>query len=110
MADHARMLFWGGPFDHEEAALLPPDTVAPVQIVWSGWSPQGFTAWLYEWHGEVATDGGFTRCLIYRPTGRRLRPEEIPPQVADDVDLWSDGAALLVKGYDVPAELMWPGV
>jgi hypothetical protein len=106
----ARLLLFGGPFDGDSAAFLPPDLAAPAQIVWSGWSPQGFTAWLYEWHGERVMDRGRTDALIYRATGRRLEPGEIPPLVADDTDVWADGAAMLARAFDVPAELIWPGL
>ena len=106
----ARLVLTGGPFDGETAAFLPPDHLAPAQIVWSAWSPQGFAAWLYEWSGERTTDRGRTDALIYRPTGRRLDPEEIPPLVAEDADVWADGAAVIASAYDVPAELLWPGV
>lgn len=106
----ARLLLLGGPFDGEEVAFLPPDLAAPAQIVWSGWSPQGFTAWLYEWHGEKAMDRGRTDALVYRATGRRLAAEEIPPLIADDAEMWADGAAMIVSVFDVPAWLLWPGV
>jgi hypothetical protein len=100
----------GGPFNGQEVAFLPPNLAAPVQIVWSGWSPQGFTAWLYEWHGEKTTDRGRTDALVFRATGRQLPADEIPALVGDDVDVWADAAALIVEGYDVPAELIWPGL
>jgi hypothetical protein len=93
----ARLVLTGGPFDGEEAAFLPPDLAAPAQIVWSGWSPQGFTAWLYEWHGETTMDRGRTDALVYRPTGRRLAVEEIPPQIADDADTWADAFDLVQR-------------
>lgn len=88
----ARALLVGGPFDGHEAVLVPPDTAAPAQIVWSGWSRHGFTAWLYEWHGERR---GEALDLIYRPTGRQLTPGEIPPTIADAADLWAASVALL---------------
>lgn len=106
----ARLTLAGGPFDGEEAAFVPPDTSPPVQIVWSGWSPQGFTAWLYEWHGETTTDRGRTAALVYRPTGRRLGPDEIPPLIAEDVEMWADSADLIARVFDVPPELLWPGL
>jgi hypothetical protein len=93
----ARLLLVGGPFDGHEAAGLPPDTGAPAQIVWSGWSPHGFTAWLYEWHGETTMEGAFTDALVYRPTGLRLTPDDIPPLIAQDAETWADGAALLIS-------------
>lgn len=79
----ARMLLSGGPFDGEEAGFVPPDTGAPVQIVWSAWMPWGFTAYLYEWHGERTMDRGRTDALVFTCTGRRLAPDEIPPVVAE---------------------------
>ena len=106
----SRLLLVGGPFDGHEAAGLPPDTGAPVQIVWSGWTPQGFDAWLYEWHGETTTSGAFVEALIYRPTGRRLTADEIPPVMAELAEIWVDGALMLMRGLDLPREVMWPGL
>lgn len=103
-----RLVLTGGPFDGVEIAQLPPDTAAPVQVVWSGWSPQGFTAWLYEWHGEEMSVGGYTAALIYRPTGRRIPADMIPPVIADAADDWSNAALLISQVFDVPAELLWP--
>lgn len=117
----ARIMLMGGPFDGEEVAFLPPDLPAPAQIVWSGWFPWGPSAYLYEWHGETAMDRGRTDALIYRPPigqaedlrvyrGRRLAVEEIPPLIAEDVELWADTSARIVEAFDVPAELIWPGL
>lgn len=106
----ARIVLTGGPFDGEEAAFVPANTHAPAQIVWGGWFPWGFDAWLYEWHGETTKGGGFTDALVYRPTGRRLGPDEIPPLIAEAVELWADGAELIRAAFDVPAELIWPGL
>ena len=106
----ARIVLTGGPFDGEEVAFAPPDLAVPVQIVWSGWFPWGFDAWLYEWHGETTVDRGRTDALIFRPTGRRLDPDEIPPLIAEDVEVWADGAAMIASAFDVPAELIWPGL
>lgn len=107
----ARLRLADGPFAGEEPAFLPPDIAAPVQIVWSGWLPgEGFVAYLYEWHGETATDQGRTDALLFRYTGRRLVPEEIPPLIADDVEVWADGVDLIARSFDIPAEVMWPGV
>jgi hypothetical protein len=109
----ARLRLAGGPFDGEEVAFLPPDHPAPVQVVWSGWSPQGFTAWLYEWHGETTTDRGRTDALVYRATGRRVAVDEIPPLVAEDVELWAGAPAVwadAMRAIGIPADLMWPGV
>jgi len=101
----ARLMLVGGPFDGHEAAGLPPDTHPPAQIVWSGWVGGQFTAWLYEWRGET-TVGGFrpysaptavVDALIYRTTGRRLTPDEIPPAISDLVEQWADAADLLIK-------------
>lgn len=91
----ARIRLTGGPFDGEDAGFLPPDIAAPAQIVWSTWAPWGFDAWLYEWHGEEGVDPGRTQLLVYRPTGRRLTADEIPPVVADASAVWADGALLL---------------
>lgn len=106
----ARIRLTGGPFDGEEAFQVPPDTAAPAQIVWSGWFPWGFDAWLYEWHGETSTTGAFTEALIYRPVGRRLSAAEIPPLIAEDVEIWADTAALIAEAFKVPPELLWPGL
>lgn len=106
----ARLLLVGGPFDGEAAAFAPPDTATPVQIVWGGWMPWGFDAWLYEWHGETRTDQGRTDALVFRPTGRRLAPEEMPPTIVEDAELWAKGAAQIAAAFDVPPELIWPGV
>jgi hypothetical protein len=106
----ARLRLYGGPFAGQEVAFLPPDLTAPAQIVWSCWSPQGFTAWLYEWHGAVTMDRGRTDALVYLFTGRRIPADEIPHLISDDSDVWADSAAMIVEGFDVPAELLWPGV
>lgn len=106
----ARILLAGGPFDGEQPGFVPPDTPAPVQIVWSGWAPWGFDAWLYEWHGETTTDRGRTDALIFRPTGRRLGPDEIPTLMADMADLWAKGAQMIADAFDVPYEMVWPGL
>jgi len=107
---NARLRLYGGPFAGEEVALLPPDRAAPVQIVWSGWSREGFTAWLYEWHGQVTVHHGRTDVLVYLCTGRRLAPDEIPPLIAETADMWADGAELIARLSDVPAEMIWPGL
>lgn len=106
----ARLLLAGGPFDGEEVAFLPPDCSAPAQIVWSGWGREGFTAWLYEWHGERADDPGRATALVYRATGRRVGPKEIPPQLTEDVLVWADGAVMIASVFDVHPELIWPGL
>lgn len=106
----ARILLTGGPFDGHEAAVVAPDLPAPAQIVWSGWSPWGFTAWLYEWHGETTSTGAFVEALIYRPTGRRLDPDEIPYAVLEAAEVWADGAQLLLLVSGFHAEEIWPGV
>lgn len=106
----ARLVLTGGPFDGEEVAFLAPDQGAPAQIVWSGWLLHGFVAWLYEWHGEKTMDRGRTDALVYRPTGRTLAAEEIPPLIGEDVEVWADGADLIVEAFDVPRELIWPGL
>jgi hypothetical protein len=106
----ARLVLAGGPFDGEQVAFLPPDLGAPGQIVWSGWLLHGFTAWLYEWHGEKTMDRGRTDALIYRPTGRQLAADEIPPLVAQDVEVWAEAPAMIASAFDVPAEMIWPGL
>jgi hypothetical protein len=106
----ARLVLTGGPFDGEQAAFLPPDLAAPAQIVWSGWFPWGFDAWLYEWHGERTMDRGRTDALLYRPTGRRLPADEVPYGISELAEVWADGAALIVAAFDVPPELIWPGL
>lgn len=108
----ARVLLVGGPFSGQEIGFLPPDTAAPAQIVWAGWFNGGFTAYLYEWHGETRVDRGRADTIVYtRSTPyRRLTADEIPPVIADAADLWSEGAELIVNAFDVPAEMMWPGV
>lgn len=117
----ARLVFAGGPFDGQEVAFLPPDLPAPAQIVWSGWFPWGFTAYLYEWRGETTMDRGRTDTLVYRPPidqgddlrahrGRRVALEEMPPKIEEDTEMWADTAAMIVEGYAVPPELIWPGL
>lgn len=117
----ARIILSGGPFDGDQVGFLPPDTANPAQIVWTGWFPWGFTAYLYEWRGKVQTDRGRTNALIYEvpiqqdeymrvSRGRRITPEEIPPAVGDHAEVWADGAAMIVSAFDVPAEMLWPGV
>lgn len=122
-SSHARLKLVGGPFDGEEAGFLPPDLTAPAQIVWGGWFPWGFSAYLYEWRGDTAMEHGRTEALIYRPPvsqgayphphvswGRRFGPEEIPPVMAESAELWADTAARIADAFDVPAEMLWPGV
>lgn len=120
--DWARIWLVGGPFGGEEIGFLPPDVAAPLQIAWCGWFPWGFASYLYEWTGqERAMDRGRTSALIYRPVlkdadglrrvrGRRLTLEEIPPVVAEGAEVWADGADLIARAFDVPAEAMWPGI
>lgn len=110
MADQARLVLHGGPFDGHEVASLPPDLAAPAQIVWSCWSPHGFTAWLYEWRGAVTMNQGHTEHLIYFVTGRQLAPDEIPPLVAETAEVWADGADLIAAGWAVPPDQLWPGL
>ena len=91
----ARLILRGGPFDGEAGVFVPPDTPAPVQLVWAGWLPGvGFQAWLYEWKGETVIDQGRTDALVYRPSGRRVPADEIPPVVADAAYQWADAANL----------------
>lgn len=101
----AQIILAGGPFDGHEAAIVPPDTAAPIQICWSGWSPHGFDAWLYQWSGERTLN-----TLIFRPTGRHLTPDEMPPLIAEDAETWADAAAMIVGAFDVPPCLIWPGL
>lgn len=103
----ARMILRGGPFDGEAGVFVPADTSAPIQLVWSGWLPgAGFTAWLYEWRGETEMDHGRTDALIYRPTGRRLSPDEIPPLVADTAELYADTTIRIIDAHGVPPEVI----
>lgn len=91
----ARMVLRGGPFHGEAGLFVPPDTIAPAQIVWCGWIERiGFRAWLYQWDGEVEQDRGRTDALVYRATGRHLAPDEIPPLMAELADLWSETSLL----------------
>ena len=106
----AKAVLTGGPFDGTVTAFVLPDHSAPVQIVWSGWFPWGFDAWLYEWHGETFMDRGRTDALAYRLTGRHLTADEIPPLIAEDAEVWAVGAALIAEVHGVPPELIWPGV
>lgn len=97
-SDWARVVLVGPqehlPDDGEQVGFLPPDTAAPVQIVWSTWKPWGFTAWLYEWHGEALIDRGRTDALIYR--AKRVVPmEEFPPAIGDATDVWADAVDLI---------------
>ena len=96
----ARIVLVGGPFDGEEAAFVPPDTAAPVQVVWSRWFPWGFSAYLYEWRGETVMDRGRTDALVFRSMGRQV--VEVPPVIAQDADVWARGAALLVETLGFP--------
>jgi hypothetical protein len=97
VASFAHLVLTGGPFDGETAALLLPDLTAPAQIVWSGWMPWGFDAWLYEWHGERTLDQGRTDTLVYRLTGRRLAADEIPYAIGEAAETWADAADLLIS-------------
>lgn len=117
----ARLVLSGGPFNGDQVAFLPPDLAAPAQIVWSGWFPWGFSAYLYEWHGETTMDRGRTDTLVYRPPitqddnlrvyrGRRIAPEEVPRLIEEDTEMWADSAAMIVEAFDVPPELIWPGL
>lgn len=106
----ARILLTGGPFNGEEAGFVPPDTAAPVQVVWGGWMPWGFDAWLYEWRGDRTMDRGRTDALLFRPSGRRLSPDEIPPIMAEYAEVWADGADMIARVFDVPPEMVWPGL
>lgn len=107
----ANLVLRDGPFDGELVGIVEPDQVPPAQVVWSGWSPQGFTAWLYEWRGErTMTLLGSTYALIYRPTGRQLAADDIPPAVGEAVEMWVDSADRIVEAFDVPHELIWPGL
>lgn len=106
----ARIVLADGPGDGEQPAFVPPDTTAPVQIAWTVWLPgEGFTAFLYEWRGERTMDRGRTDALVYR-CARRLAADEIPPVIADDAELWADCVATVASAYEVPPEMIWPGV
>lgn len=109
MPDMARLLLAGGPFA-EKVFYLPPDTQPPLQIAWGGVFPWGFATYLHEWTGETVMDGGRTDALIYRCTGRRLEPEDIPPVIAEAAELWADTCARIREAYRLPPELIWPGV
>jgi hypothetical protein len=89
-SNFARVLLVGGPFVAETAGFLPPDTPAPVQVVWGVWFPWGFSAYLYEWHGERIMDRGRTDALVYRSTGRQVPADDIPPAIADAADEWCE--------------------
>lgn len=107
----ARIVLADGPADGDEVGFLPADTAAPAQIVWSGWLTHvGFTAYVYEWHGERVMDRGRTDAVVYRCTGRRLPPDAIPPLIAETAEVWADGADMIRSAFDVPADLLWPGV
>jgi hypothetical protein len=108
----ARLILHGGPFDGEQIAFLPPSVAAPAQVVWGGWFPWGFSAYLYEWRGEKTMDRGRTDTLIYRPPirqdehlrthrGRRFGPDEVPPIMAASADLWAEGAIRLPEWNDM---------
>jgi len=109
----ASVLLVGGPFSGQRIGFLPPDTAAPAQIVWSGWLPShGFTAYLYEWHGETRVEQGRADTIVYRRVTpcRRLTADEIPPVISDAADLWAEGAQMFARVMGRPAEVMWPGV
>lgn len=104
MNDFVRLMLVGGPFDGHEVGRLLPGVSPPAQVAWSGWTPDGPSAWLHEWRGERTLSS-----LIYRPV-RRLYPPDIPPAIAELVEMWADSAAMIVEAFDVPAELLWPGL
>jgi hypothetical protein len=110
----ARVMLADGPADGEQIGFLPPDTTAPAQIVWSGWFPgHGFTAYIYQWYGEATKDRGRTDALVYRCTGRRIPPDDIPPVISEAADLWAAAPAVWAEALamiDVPREVIWPGV
>jgi len=105
------MILRGGPFDGEAGLFVPPDTAAPIQLVWTGWIERvGFQAWVYEWRGEVEMDRGRTDALVYRPSGRILPADEIPPVIADAAEEWFDAAALMMLYSGYRPEQVFPGV
>lgn len=109
----ARVLLADGPFAGEAAVFVPEDVAAPAQVVWSGWFPWGFAAYLYEWYGEKTMDRGRVDALVFRCTGRRLEAGEIPPLVEQDVELWAGAPAVWAEAMlaiGVPREALWPGL
>lgn len=107
--DMARLLLAGGPFDGAEVGFLAPDQPPPAQIAWSGWFPWGFATLIHQWHGERTMDRGLTDALIYRPE-RWLTADAIPPEVADLAERMADVGATIVSAFDVPKEMIWPGL
>lgn len=106
----AHIVLVGGPFDREEAFRLPPDVAAPAQIVWGGWMPWGFDAWLYEWRGERTAYEmtGPLDTLVYRATGRRLGPDEIPYDVGTAAETYVDATILLARIRPLHPKLRLP--
>lgn len=98
MTDYVRLMLVDGPFDGHEVGRLLPNIAPPVQVAWAGWTADGPGAWLYEWRGE-RTIGS----LLYRPL-RRLYPADIPPAIAELVEVWADGADLIARVSGLP----WP--
>jgi hypothetical protein len=96
----------GGPFDDEEVFLLPADTAAPAQIVWTGWFPWGFTAYLYEWRGERTNGGG----VVYRFTGRQLPADDVPYSIGQAAESWVDATLLLASIRPLHPKLRFPQV
>lgn len=102
----ARLMLTGGPFDGHPAGFVPADLAPPVQIVWAGWMPWGFDAWLYEWRGEGRFDRGRTDALVFHATGRRLAADEIPPLIAETAAWLADSVAFTAQAHDVSPELI----
>lgn len=105
---NARLLLVGGPFDGETTFELPPDTIAPAQIIWSG--ALGCLGHIYEHRGEKTTSQGVTDALIYCWTGRRIPPNRVPYLLSEDVEVWADTCARVAEAFDVPPAMIWPGV
>jgi hypothetical protein len=101
---NARIILTGGPFPGTTDLTLPPDIAAPIQLVWSGWTPHGFSAHIYQWYGERLVSA-----LIYRSTGRTLATGDLPPALAEATELWADTAALIAEAFRIPPALLWPG-
>lgn len=99
----AGLILRGGPFDGYSAGILPPDTPAPVQIVWAGFFVGGHVeAHLYEWHGATEQDAGITVRLVYAHVRRLPQIEPIPPAVEQAIEPFAAFTQTVARIYGLP--------